>query len=201
MQICEHMLVNNDHLGSCLYELIWSSPLDNIELDIGSSHGEFLCHMAPEFPLTKFVGIEIVKEKCLKAERKIAKLDLKNVYIINMEAYNFVYYYVPCSSIRAVHIFFPSPYPNRDLGLEHRLVTWEFLEKIYIILKQGGILRIVTDHKGYFNDINRALSQNDKWWPNNWIPPSRTFKRGFLVGTYWEKKIKDKPYYNIQVIK
>ena len=196
------MIINFKNNKTQQFKHTFSKSLNPIEIDVGCSHGDFLTNIAAEYPTRIFFGIEIVSEKCHIAESKIKKAGVSNVFIINAEAKQFISGCIPSNCVNSIHIYFPSPYPNRDLNLEHRLITNDFLYKIYSILKPGGSLRIVTDHKGYFSQINNLIRNNQKWWPINWIPPYKNIPNNYIVGTHWEIKLTNfKVILYIQILK
>jgi tRNA (guanine-N7-)-methyltransferase len=198
----KNILFNVEDITERISDLGFGNTFKSIELDIGSSHGEFLSRMARDYPFSNFVGVEIVEEKCRIATRRVLSRHLSNARIVNMEASQFISEFVPTLSVNAVHIYFPTPYPCRELGLKHRLVNREFIAQVYRILKDGGVLRIVTDHLGYLNDIDTHLRGDNRWWPVPWNAPTRSIPNGCVVGTHWELKLKEeKNIYKLQLIK
>lgn len=155
-----------------------------IEIEVGSGQGKFLCELASTQPSTKFIGIDLNRWRCEIASNRIHNSGLVNVRIVNMEAELFVRQNVPSSLIKALHIYFPTPYPN-SLGLTQRLLTLTFLQEAYRVLISGGSLRIVTDHEHYFGEICAHIRLMP-WWNISWFPPIRRLDSSLVVGTPWE---------------
>jgi tRNA (guanine-N7-)-methyltransferase len=61
-----------------------------IELEIGSSYGEFLCSIAGRNPGRRYVGVEIMGKKAAPALQRAALRGLGNVCILNIEAQYFL---------------------------------------------------------------------------------------------------------------
>jgi tRNA (guanine-N7-)-methyltransferase len=133
-------------------------PRSDLEIEIGSSHGDFLHQIATQFPEKRFVGLELVADKCNDAIRAIKARGLKNVEIVHAEAHAYIRNHVVTSSVSAIHIYFPTPNPNSLNTIDGiakpvhgRLINPSFVRECHRILKSDGVLRIATDHVGYFN--------------------------------------------------
>jgi tRNA (guanine-N7-)-methyltransferase len=120
-----------------------------VVLEIGSGKGRFLIGTAAERPDRNFVGIE----KSLHYHRVIAsrveKRKLRNVRLINHDAFLVLQKMVPDASIAEVHIYFPDPWP-RPREQKRRIVRAEVLEEIRRVLRDDGHGIFVTDHQSYF---------------------------------------------------
>jgi tRNA (guanine-N7-)-methyltransferase len=118
-------------------------------LEIGSGKGRFLIGTATEHPEWNLIGIE----KSLHYHRVIAerveKRGLRNVRLINHDAFLVLQKMVPDESVSEVHIYFPDPWP-RPKEQKRRIVRDEVLQEIKRVLVPGGRGIFVTDHKHYF---------------------------------------------------
>jgi tRNA (guanine-N7-)-methyltransferase len=121
-----------------------------VVLEIGSGKGRFLIASAMEQPGVNFIGIE----KSLHYHRVIAeragKRALRNVRLINHDAFLVLRDMIPDASIAELHIYFPDPWP-RQREQKRRIIRPEVLKEIRRVLKDGGEAIYVTDHKEYFD--------------------------------------------------
>lgn len=115
---------------------------------MGCHKGRFLVEMALEYPLSNFLGVERQKKRVEKAQKKISQLGLPNAAVVHgdgLEAMN----RLPDACADYVHVLFPDPWPKRRHKIR-RMVQAKFLCEVLRILKQSGILRLVTDDPDYW---------------------------------------------------
>lgn len=179
-----------------------ADPLSIVELEIGISVGRFLCQMASVYHNRFFVGVELKPKSSRLAALSASRKSLKNGAIINIEAHNYIRKWVSDSSFEVIHIYFPTPYPSA-LHLSHRLMSPEFVNDAFRILKPGGVLRIVTDDRDYYDELCGLFSA-DKWWTVNWQSLGLKIPKGYFVGTGHELTFRRKynaPIYALQMIR
>lgn len=120
-----------------------------VVLEIGSGKGRFLISSAIERPEVNFVGIE----KSLHYHRVIAdrvrKRNLRNLRLINHDAFAVIEKMIADASIAEVHIYFPDPWP-RPREQKRRIIRPAVMREIDRILVEGGAGVFVTDHRQYF---------------------------------------------------
>ena len=120
-----------------------------IVLEIGSGKGRFLIGSAVERPEVNFIGIE----KSLHYHRLIAervrKRHLRNLRIINFDAFAVMQKMIPDSSIAEVHVYFPDPWP-RPRDQKRRIIRPEVMREFERILVPDARGVYVTDHRDYF---------------------------------------------------
>jgi tRNA (guanine-N7-)-methyltransferase len=118
-------------------------------LEIGSGKGRFLLETAMERPDVNVIGIE----KSLHYHRfirdRFLKRDLRNIRLINHDAFVVLQKMIPEASLAEVHIYFPDPWP-RKRERKRRIIRPEALEAIRRVLVDGGMGIYVTDHQEYF---------------------------------------------------
>jgi len=164
-----------------------------LEIEIGFGDSPVICKLAEYQYNKKFIGIEKLKHFCLRAERYIKRHSIRNVKIINNEAYEYISKNFPSNRADTIHIYFPSPGSSAQ-----RLFTQDFVNQIYRILRIEGQLRLLTDDTKYFTAIY-SLFNNSLWQHTNWCRFNLALPNGCLVGTYCEKKYGSK--YAMQVVK
>jgi tRNA (guanine-N7-)-methyltransferase len=172
-----------------------------LEIEVGSGPGHFLCKLARHKAGTRFIGIDVSRERCDSAAFRVLSWRLRNVIIVNEEAHRFISTHIASNSIRCLHIYFPTPYP-RAIGLSERLMGVEFLAQVHRVLVPGGILRIATDHQEYFRNMCLYLRAKP-WWNMPWeppLPPEHLFD--LKVGTPCEMKYHgDHHIFELQMMK
>lgn len=120
-----------------------------VVLEIGSGKGRFLMAAATERPDLNLVGIEKSLHYHRLIAERVAKRSLRNVRLINHDAFMVLQKMVPDASIAEVHIYFPDPWP-RPREQKRRIVRPEMLAEIRRVLIAEGTGIFVTDHESYF---------------------------------------------------
>jgi tRNA (guanine-N7-)-methyltransferase len=162
--------------------------LDRIEVDVGCGGGGLLIKLAAKHPRTHFIGIEVATELAHRAAARVESQGLRNVTVINGEAAAYIDK-LPAQSVHALHIYFPTPYPN-SIGLATQLFDERFGRRAYYVLRAGGILRLITDHQKYHQKVLQVLQRSrDPWQATVWLPIAAGQPPGQLVGTHWEQRI------------
>jgi tRNA (guanine-N7-)-methyltransferase len=129
----------------------------SVELEIGTGKGHFLTARAARRPDVAFMGIERSEKWARHAALRVEKAGLPNVRIVHAEALWFLEEFVPAASVRAVHIYFPDPWPKRRHE-KRRLWGTTFVEELLRVLAGEGHIHIATDVKFYFVTIQQTLS-------------------------------------------
>jgi len=134
-----------------------SAPLD---VDLGCGDGAFLVAMAERHPERNFLGIERMRGRVEKTSRKAAKID--NVRVLHLESAYAVRYLLPENSVETFYLLFPDPWPKRR-HQRRRVATSEFLDAIHRALRRNGTLRIATDDRNYFEQIQRVVQSDPRF--------------------------------------
>jgi len=127
-----------------------AAPLD---VDLGCGDGSFLCELAQRYPEKNFLGVDKLTGRVAKTCRKAASL--KNVRVLNVEISSAARYLLPPESVETFYLSFPDPWPKRRHH-RRRVVTKDFLDSIARALVNRGSLRIATDQRDYFEQIERT---------------------------------------------
>ena len=142
-------------------ELIW---------EVGCGHGHFLTTYARAHPDALCLGIDIIRERIERAERKKDRAGLSNLHFLLAEARLFLGELPPAAKILAVFILFPDPWPKKRHH-KHRLMQPEFLDALAERAGQGTRIYFRTDHEPYFLQAETVLSTHPAWhladetWP------------------------------------
>lgn len=127
-----------------------AAPLD---VDLGCGDGSFLSQLAQRYPKKNFLGVDKLAGRVAKTCRKAASLE--NVRVLNVEISYAIRYLLPPESVETFYLSFPDPWPKRRHH-RRRLVTTDFLDSIARALVSGGVLRVATDQRDYFEQIERT---------------------------------------------
>ena len=132
----------------------------SVELEIGTGKGGFLLEQATANPERNYLGIEWANKFFLYAADRFARRGLTNVRMMRTDAKTFVLNQLAESSLSAIHIYHPDPWPKHRHH-KRRLIDAAFLHAAADALLDGGWLKVQTDHAEYFEVIRSCLSDND----------------------------------------
>jgi tRNA (guanine-N7-)-methyltransferase len=133
-----------------------------VELEIGSGKGLFLVNAASANPSHNFFGIELAKKYAWKAAERVAKRALANVRVLPGDALLFMARYVPPSSLRAVHVYFPDPW-WKSRHKKRRVFAEPLVLDLERTLQLGGDLHVVTDVEDYFRVIRALIATHPRF--------------------------------------
>jgi len=159
MSIC---LRPEDWTETIALEKVFNRPKPELEVDIGSGKGRFLIARAGSHKDTCFIGIDRVRTRILKLERKILRQGLENVRLLFSEASYAVGNLLPDESVSVYYLFFSDPWPKRRHH-RRRLFNADFLAAIRRTLRPGGFIHAATDHLDYFAIIKQSLSSDTRF--------------------------------------
>ena len=168
-----------------------------VELEIGSGKGTFLTDQATNRPDTNFFGIEWANWFFRYAADRLRRHNCLNARMIRADASVFVRDFVPDASISVLHIYFPDPWP-KERHKKRRTVQQSFVPTIQRILTPGGQVRVVTDHKGYWEESIEPTIKGSGLRVIDYNRPG-TASEGEFVGTNFERKYRreGRPFYAI----
>ncbi len=178
------------------------SALFDIEIEIGYGNGEFLCNLAQFDQGARYIGVDAQDQCREEAMTRARDKELDNVLFLQGYGCAFLQKIAP-ESIDVIHIYFPSPTdPRTHTYRWEPLMTECFVDQIYRVLRIGGVLRLVTDHLGYYQRSLRLLKKAGFWF-KEWEPHSFPIPRNFLVNTPFERRYRKagREIYSIYVIK
>jgi tRNA (guanine-N7-)-methyltransferase len=156
-----------------------------VELEIGMGKGTFITQQAKLHPEINYFGVEYARWFWRYASDRLRRNHCDNARTARAEAAYFVREFVPDAALATVHIYHPDPWPKKRHH-KRRLIQAPFLAQLQRILIPGGILRVVTDHKEYFEQID-ALVKQSPLQVIDYTPPAFA-QEGELIGTNFEKK-------------
>ena len=132
-----------------LLPLLAQAP--RVELEIGSGSGTFLAAYCATHRDCLVIGAEIKLERCRKAARKLGRAGTGNGVIVHARAEEVLARLAP-SSLSAVHVYFPDPWPKRR-HRRRRLLRKGVIEDLVRLLRPGGCLYLATDFFDYYLQV------------------------------------------------
>lgn len=127
----------------------WFGNDHPVILEIGSGKGRFLITTAMERPEVNLIGIEKSLHYHRVIRERVVKRGLRNIRLINYDAFPVIQKMIPDASLAEVHIYFPDPWP-RAKQQKRRIIRPEVLTELRRVLVEGGSGIYVTDHREYF---------------------------------------------------
>jgi tRNA (guanine-N7-)-methyltransferase len=189
LQPAEFLLDAPDEAGKLSWQTIFGNE-HPVELEIGSGKGTFLLAIAESKPEHNYIGIEYARAYAEFAADRLRRHDTRNARMVHAEASWWVRCHIPDSSIAAVHVYFPDPWPKARHH-KRRLVQVPFTKEVHRILVPGGKLRLVTDHADYFAHMQQVLKEQtylDVVEFDSPAPLKANAPAGSIVGTNFERK-------------
>jgi len=149
-----------------------------VVLEIGSGKGRFLIATATERPDLNLIGIEKSLHYHRVIRDRVLRRELRNIRLINHDAFPVMQKMIPGQSIAEIHIYFPDPWP-RKREQKRRIIRTEVLEEIKRVLVDGGSGIYVTDHQEYFEaaaPVVEAMFRAERRIPGPDDPPRTNYE-------------------------
>lgn len=126
-------------------------------LEIGFGTGDTLLALAATHPEQDFLGIEVHRPGVGRLLMNLAARQLTNVRVVCNDAVEVLAHCVPDTSLDAVLVYFPDPWPKKRHH-KRRLLQPEFAALVAQKLKSGGRLQLATDWQDYAEHMLAVLS-------------------------------------------
>jgi tRNA (guanine-N7-)-methyltransferase len=181
----------------------WAEMFGNdrpVEMEIGIGKGTFITEQARARPDVNFFGIEWARWFWRYASDRLRRHNCTNARTVRAEALYFLTEFVRDESLSVLHVYFPDPWPKKRHH-KRRLIQEPFTRQAERALARGGRLQIVTDHKDYFEQIERVVGASGLTVVDYNRPGSAG--DGEFVGTNFERKYarEGRPFYAIAAVK
>jgi len=158
-------------------------------LEIGFGMGETTAAIAQLRPDDDFLAIEVHSPGVGSLLRRIAKLGLTNVRIVQHDAVELVAAMIPEKSLAGIHVYFPDPWPKKRHH-KRRLLQPTFVHELALRLAPRGYLHVATDWETYAQAILETLTAEpllvntaDEFAPRPAYRPLTKFEaRGLALG-------------------
>jgi tRNA (guanine-N7-)-methyltransferase len=134
-------------------------PSGRVELDLGCGKGSFTTALAELYPDTHVLAADIMIGRLRKLAKRAVRMELNNLEFLRVEAGMLVNCFLPPSSIDRLHILCPDPWPKKK-HKGHRLLSSEFISRVAVILKKGGVFHFSTDDNPYFASATGVVERS-----------------------------------------
>ena len=119
-----------------------------LELEVGTSGGEFLSRRAAERPEVDHVGLEVKNRRVRSFASRIRRLGLRNVRVVHGEAGQLIGCLFWPETLSRIYVLFPDPWPKKRHH-KHRFVNRWTARIFGELLVDGGELVLATDDAPY----------------------------------------------------
>lgn len=130
-----------------------------VSLEIGFGNGEALAENAARHPEQNYLGVEVHSPGIGHLMLRLEQQQSENARIIQTDAMELLRRHTPASSLQAVLLFFPDPWPKKKHH-KRRIVQAEFARLVHRCLIPGGVLHMATDWEHYARQMLEVLSEN-----------------------------------------
>lgn len=143
------------------YRVLFADDLP-LEVEIGCGDGGFLGQYAARHPERNFIGVERLKGRLGKLDRRGRREGLTNLRLMRIEATYFVQYLLRPRSVETMHIYFPDPWPKKRHH-KNRLIQPPFLDALVQALREGGTVFLRTDDLPYFDQMLEVFGADSRF--------------------------------------
>jgi tRNA (guanine-N7-)-methyltransferase len=120
-----------------------------LEVEVGSGKGLFLQSAAMATPEHDFLGIELAHKYARFAASRLAKRELQNAVVVDVDGQRIFRELLPAASLAAVHVYFPDPWWKKRHH-KRRLLNETFVADVLRTLEPAGRFHFWTDVEEYF---------------------------------------------------
>ena len=149
-----------------------------VVIEFCCGNGQWIGEMAKKHPEYNWLGVDKLFERARKVWAKIHREEIPNLFVVCAEALTFIRHYILSSSVHAVYINFPDPWPKLR-HVKNRLVNQAFLEALSLILKPVARVFLTTDDFPYVEWTLKEFSHSCLWTPVHPEPHYITNIEGF----------------------
>ncbi len=157
--------------------------------EVGFGMGETTAHIASGNPGNDYLAIEVHAPGVGSLLKRIGENGIANIRIVQHDAVEVLRNMVPPSSLAAIHVFFPDPWPKKRHH-KRRLLQDDFVELAASRLAPRGILHVATDWQEYAEHVLGVLgacpalaNTADGFAPRPaWRPETKFERRGLALG-------------------
>ena len=135
-----------------------------VEMELGSGDGSFLLQWAARNPERNYLGVERLKGRVTKIDRKGRRAGVTNLRGLRLEANYVLEWMIPPGALAALHVYFPDPWP-KTRHHKRRLVQKPFTTLAARALGPAGVLYLRTDHVEYAAQMQEVMQAADAFGP------------------------------------
>ena len=139
--------------------------------EVGAGHGHFLTDYAAAHPEEFCIGIDLLKDRVERANRKRHRAKLMNLAFLQADAADCLAMLPPAVRFQRIFVLFPDPWPKRRHH-KNRIMQEEFLSAVAQRTLPGGELCFRTDDAPYFAAARAEVLAHKDWlWTPEWPWP------------------------------
>ena len=131
-------------------------------LEVGCGHGHYLTDYAAAHPGELCVGIDLLADRIVRAQRKRDRAGAANLHFIQAEARLFLSELPAAARIARLLLLFPDPWPKLRHH-KHRILQPDFLSAVAERAAPGCRFYFRTDFAPYLEDGRAALAVHPRW--------------------------------------
>ena len=139
-----------------------SSP---VEVDLGAGDGVYAEARAKRESDRNFIAVERLLGRATKIAKKAIRNKLTNLKILRLESAYFIKNLCAESSLDAITVRYPDPWPKRRHHA-NRLLQKEFFEDAARAVISGGCMKLTTDDREYFEWAQKEAEKCSAWVPD-----------------------------------
>ena len=134
----------------------------SLNLEIGTGKGDFIKQLASINPNKNYIGVEKYSTVLAIAAKKIKnESELTNVRLMCYDASDIELVFND-ESLDCIYLNFSDPWPKARHA-KRRLTYKTFLDKYYMLLRQGGKIIMKTDNLGLFDYSLESIKEHGKF--------------------------------------
>ncbi len=126
-------------------------------LEIGFGMGQSLVTMAGAAPEKNFIGVEVHRPGVGKLLQEMALQNVDNIRVYCDDAVDVLAQCISDHSLDRVQVFFPDPWHKKKHN-KRRLIQPDFVQKLRVKLKPGGVIHLATDWEHYAEQMMEVMS-------------------------------------------
>ncbi len=131
------------------------------EVEIGFGKGRYLLWRAAAEPGARFLGIEVAETYFRLVAARARRRRLGNLLLVRSEAQTVLAAVLPRGFARAVHVYFPDPWPKARHE-RRRLFDADSVDLVLALLVPGGTLSFATDFLAYGETVAALLESHPR---------------------------------------
>ena len=128
-------------------------------VDLGCGNGRYLIGSSLSRPDRDHLGVDLVQVAIDHAAHRGNQRGLRNVRFVTGDAVPWIFERLLPDSVDEIHIYHPQPY-YEVADISKRLLTADFLEQAWTVLRRGGLLVLQTDNKAYWGYLIKAVAKH-----------------------------------------
>ena len=144
---------------------VWSEVFGRIapvEVDLGAGDGIYAEARARREPERDIVAVERLLGRATKIAKKSIRNRLFNLKVLRLESWYFIKNLCLAGSLDAITLRYPDPWPKRRHH-GNRILNREFARDAALAVKAGGLFKLTTDDREYFEWAEKEMSHCPAW--------------------------------------